>query len=136
MKKLLTDFQQFWRENAAIWEEKFYYKEAVPHLILTAFLQRVINTGGRITREMATGRRSLDLCIHYQKRRYPVEIKIRRSPKTYDEGKTQLADYMDTLGCETGWLVVFDKRKKPSWKSRLFWKTVRADSKSIHIVGC
>jgi hypothetical protein len=136
MKKLLTDFQQFWRENSAIWEERFYYKEAAPHLILTAFLQRIINTGGRITREMATGRRRLDLCIHYQKRRYPVEIKIRRNAKTYEEGKKQLADYMDTLGCKTGWLVVFDRRKKPSWKSRLFWKTDRTDGKDIHIVGC
>jgi len=136
MKKLLTDFQNFWRENSAIWEEKFFYKEAAPHLILTAFLQRIVNTGGRIDREMATGRKRIDLCIHYQNHRYPVEIKIRRDIKTYEEGKKQLADYMDMIGCDKGWLVVFDRRKKPSWKNRLFWKTVLVNDKEIHIVGC
>jgi len=136
MKKLLTDFQQFWRDNSEIWQERFLYKEAAPHLILTAFLQRVINSGGRTDRELATGRKRLDLCIHYQNRRYPIEIKIRQGPKTYDEGKKQLSDYMDTLGCDKGWLVVFDRRKKQSWKSRLFWKTGKTDNKEIYIVGC
>jgi hypothetical protein len=136
MKKLLTDFQQFWRDNSEIWEERFLYKEAAPHLILTAFLQRVINSGGRTDRELATGRKRLDLCIYYQNRRYPIEIKIRQGPKTYDEGKKQLSDYMDTLGCDKGWLVVFDRRKKQSWKSKLFWKTGKTDNKEIYIVGC
>jgi hypothetical protein len=136
MKKLLTDFQQFWRDNSEIWQERFLYKEAAPHLILTAFLQRVINSGGRTDRELATGRKRLDLCIHYQNRRYPIEIKIRQGAKTYDEGRKQLSDYMDTLGCDKGWLVVFDRRKKQSWKSRLFWKTGKTDNKEIHIVGC
>jgi len=136
MKKLLTDFQQFWRENSEIWEERFFYKEAAPHLILTAFLQRIINSGGRIDREFATGRKRLDLCIHYQNRRYPIEIKIRQSAKTYDEGKKQLSDYMDTLGCDEGWLVVFDRRKKQSWKSRLFRKTGRIENRTVHIIGC
>jgi len=136
MKKLLTDFQQFWRDNSAIWEERFLYKEAAPHLILMALLQRVTNSGGRTDRELATGRKRLDLCIHYQNHRYPIEIKIRQGPKTYDEGKKQLSDYMDTLGCDKGWLVVFDRRKKQSWKSRLFWKTGKTDDKEIHTVGC
>ncbi|MEZ4525516.1 MAG: hypothetical protein R2941_06295 [Desulfobacterales bacterium] len=101
-----------------------------------AFLQRIINSGGRIDRELATGRKRIDLCIHYENSRYPVEIKIRQSAKTYEEGKKRLGDYMDSLGCDQGWLVVFDKRKKPSWKSRLFWKTARSDKKEIHIAGC
>ena len=53
MDYLMQDFQQFWRENSAIWIEKFHYKEAAPHLILQAFLQRIINGGGHIVREMA-----------------------------------------------------------------------------------
>jgi hypothetical protein len=47
---------------------------------------------------MNIGGKRLDLCIHYQNRRYPIEIKSRQGPKTYDEGKKQLSDYMDTLG--------------------------------------
>jgi hypothetical protein len=38
MHKLLKEFQQFYRENSAIWLEKFEYKEAGPHLIVMAFL--------------------------------------------------------------------------------------------------
>ena len=136
MKKLLTDFQSFWRENSAIWQERFQYKEAAPHLILMAFLQRVISTGGRIDREMATGRGRIDLCLHWQNQKYPVEIKIRRDNKTIEEGKRQLAGYMDTLGCEEGWLVIFDRRKKTSWKSKLFWKTGKSEKYTVHAVGC
>ncbi len=136
MKKLLTDFQNFWRENSEIWQERFQYKESAPHLILMAFLQRIINTGGRIDREMATGRGRIDLCIHFQNRKYPVEIKIRRDAKTLEEGRRQLTGYMDTLGCEEGWLVIFDRRKKTSWKNKLFWKTIKAEKHSIHVAGC
>ena len=136
MHQLLTDFQNFWRENSAIWQERFQYKEAAPHLILMAFLQRILNTGGRIDREMATGRSRIDLCIHYENQRYPLEIKVRKDTQTQKEGQEQLARYMTTLGCHEGWLVIFDRRVKSSWKSRLFWKTVKVDQHTIHAVGC
>ncbi|MGE0082865.1 MAG: AAA-like domain-containing protein [Desulfococcaceae bacterium] len=136
MKKLLTDFQQFWRENSEIWQERFQYREAAPHLILMAFFQRILNTGGRVDREMATGRGRIDLCIHYENQRYPVEIKIRRDKNTLEEGKKQLSGYMDTLGCAEGWLVMFDRRKKTPWKTKLFWKTSAYEHRTVHAVGC
>jgi len=43
---------------------------------------------------------------------------------------------MDTLGCDTGWLVIFDRRKKTSWKNKLFWKKAKVNDKEIHIAGC
>ena len=136
MRHLLEDFQRFWRENAAIWKERFQYKDAAPHLVLMAFLQRVINRGGQIVREPALGRRRLDLCVHYAGMRYPIELKLRNDRRTYEKGQAQLADYMDRLGCDEGWLVVFDRRKSVSWKKKLFWKTVTGDDRQIHIVGC
>ncbi|MDJ0836846.1 MAG: hypothetical protein QNK37_10040 [Acidobacteriota bacterium] len=45
MIALLKAFQQFRRENSDIWVEKYDYKEAPPHLILQAFLQRTSNGG-------------------------------------------------------------------------------------------
>jgi hypothetical protein len=54
---LLKAFQEFLRENSEIWVEKYEYKEAAPHLILQAFLQRVIKRGGEIIRKYASGRR-------------------------------------------------------------------------------
>ncbi len=136
MQRLLSDFQQFWRENSDIWVEKYQYKEAAPHLILQAFLQRIINAGGSVTREMAGGTKRLDLCLHYQGAKYPIELKLRYRQKTYDEGKEQLAGYMDKLGCTEGWLIVFDRRKKTSWSKKIFWKTHKINVKKIHIVGC
>ncbi|MDR1632666.1 MAG: AAA-like domain-containing protein, partial [Dysgonamonadaceae bacterium] len=55
MDYLMRDFQQFWRENSDIWKDKFDYKEAAPHIILMGFLQRVVNGGGQIIRDMAAG---------------------------------------------------------------------------------
>jgi len=37
-------------------------------------------------------------------------------PTVYTEGIKQLAGYMDTLACQVGWLVVFDRRVNVSWE--------------------
>ncbi|MEN8218686.1 MAG: AAA-like domain-containing protein [Pseudomonadota bacterium] len=136
MKRLLKDFQQFWRENSEIWAKRYQYQEAAPHLILQAFLQQVVITGGRISRELAGGRGSLDLCVHYEGGKYPIELKLRYGNKTYQEGKEQLAGYMDRLDCQEGWLIVFDRRKTPKWDKKIFWKTSKLGGKTIYIVGC
>jgi len=73
---LLKAFQEFWRENSDIWIDKYQYKEAAPHLILQAFLQRVINGGGEISREYAYGTKRIDLCVHYAENKYPLELKL------------------------------------------------------------
>ena len=44
-------------------EERKYFTEAGPHLMRMAFLQRVVNSGGRIEREYGLGRGALDLMI-------------------------------------------------------------------------
>jgi hypothetical protein len=95
MDYLLRDFQNFWRENSDIWRHKYDYQEAAPHLILQAFLQRVLNGGGQISREIAAGTGRSDLCVHYQQHKYPFELKIRHNDYTYDEGVRQLQGYMD-----------------------------------------
>ncbi|MCB2264391.1 MAG: ATP-binding protein, partial [Candidatus Thiosymbion ectosymbiont of Robbea hypermnestra] len=63
--KLLDAFQQFFRENSEIWIERFDYKEAGPQLLMQAFLQRILNGGGRIEREYGLGRRRTDLLIQW-----------------------------------------------------------------------
>ncbi|MDM8518869.1 AAA-like domain-containing protein [Anaerolineales bacterium HSG6] len=136
IKRLLTDFQQFWRENSEIWQEKYQYKEAAPHLVMNAFMMRVANAGGRISRELGSGRGRLDLCLHYGEYRYPIELKIRYGDKTYEKGKKQIAGYMDKMGCTEGWLVVFDRRKRSTWSKKIFWRTAEVEGKIIHTVGC
>ncbi|MDR1878598.1 MAG: ATP-binding protein, partial [Bacteroidales bacterium] len=132
---LMSDFQQFWRENSEIWLKKFAYGEAAPHLILMAFLQRVINGGGQIIREMAAGRGRLDLCLIYEKQKYPIELKIRYGEKYVEKGVEQLARYMDTLGCSEGWLAVFDRRTTVPWDKKLFMDKETVAGKTITVVG-
>ncbi|MEM7128269.1 MAG: hypothetical protein AAF702_18200 [Chloroflexota bacterium] len=45
MNQLLIEFQTFFRENSEHWVERFYYKEADPHLLMQAHLQRIVNGG-------------------------------------------------------------------------------------------
>ena len=61
--RLLAAFQTFFREHSEHWVERFQYKEAGPQLLLQAFLQRIVNSGGRIEREYGLGRMRVDLLI-------------------------------------------------------------------------
>ena len=124
MDALLKDFQVFWRENEALWRKNHNYQEAAPHIILQAFLQRVVNGGGRIVREMAAGTGRTDLCVEYHGRKYPIELKIRRDGSTYARGVEQTAAYMEQLGCTEGWLVIFGQEKGTPWEDMLFMNKV------------
>jgi hypothetical protein len=48
-----------------VWLQGLPYKEAGRHLILQAFLQRIVNGGGRIHREYALGRKYTDLYLEW-----------------------------------------------------------------------
>ena len=136
MNGLLKGFQQFWRENSDIWIGKYDYKEAAPHLILQAFFQRIINGGGTILREYASGRERMDLCVVYGNNKYPVELKIMYSKSVIQKGVEQLGNYMTTLGEHTGWLVIFDHSNTKNWDEKIYWKSENIEGKTIHIVGC
>ena len=60
---LLAAFQRFFREHSEHAMGQVPYREAAAQLLLQAFLQRVVNGGGRIEREYALGRRRTDLLI-------------------------------------------------------------------------
>jgi hypothetical protein len=137
---LLDAFRQWWRENAdALVTEPTEYPEAIPHLALCAFLQRVVNGGGRVHREFAAGRGAMDLLIEYGPDRFAVEIKRVRSRDKLDtviaRGVTQLGGYLDTVGLDHGWLVVFDVRPDRSWDDRLFARESTVDGKRVVVLG-
>ena len=45
---LMEEFQAFFRRHSEHWQNRFAYAEAWPQLLLQAYLQRVVNGGGRI----------------------------------------------------------------------------------------
>ena len=126
--KLMAAFQEFFRENSEHWMERYGFKEAGPQLLLQAFLQRIVNSGGRVEREYGLGRLRTDLLIAWPEgdvvRKYVVECKVasrrRGMERTVAEGVEQTAAYMDRCGAEAGHLVVFDQRENRSWEDKVF----------------
>jgi hypothetical protein len=137
---LIEAFRGWWRENADVLRDHAgEYPEAVPHLALMAFVQRVVNGGGRVHREFSAGRGALDLCVEYGGERFAIEVKRIRArdgfEKKRSEGIAQLSGYLDTLGLTEGWLVLFDVREGRSWEDRLWSEHVVHDGKALHLVG-
>jgi hypothetical protein len=140
MDALLKEFQKFWRRNSEIWEQKMNYTEAFPHLLLMAFLQRVLNGGGRIEREYAAGRGRMDLVVEYNHKIHIIEIKLVHSynstQEIREEGLEQIVKYRDKIDTAApAYLVIFDRRpeaKQTPWDQRLTWTV----ENGITVVGC
>ena len=125
LTKLLTAFGVFFGEHAEHWMGRFDYREAGPQLILQAYLQRVVNGGGRIEREYGLGRGRTDLLVLWPREagqtsdlweRFVVECRVlrdsdRKSLASVIERRVeQTAGYMEKCGAEEGHLVVFYRR--------------------------
>ncbi len=112
VEKLLETFLAFWRQHGQPLLRSAPYHEIAPHLVMMAFLQRVCNRGGILEREYAIGSERMDLYLRYGEVRLGIELKVwrdgRRDPLA--RGLEQLDGYLNGLGLETGWLVIFDQR--------------------------
>jgi len=165
MKKLLSAFQDFFQEHSEHWIERFDYKEAGPQLLIQAFLQRIINGGGRIEREYGLGRMRTDLlviwpvkeqnmddkqqitegigyqassiCYPVKIQRVVIELKIlyKSMAKTIDAGLKQTWEYMDRCRADEGHLVIFDRSTKKSWKKKRFVMEKSFQEHSITVWG-
>ena len=134
MPGLMAAFQQFWRENSGADKDIMGYREAVPHLVLMAFLQRVTNGGGHINREMAVGTGRLDLCVEFRGARYAIEVKTSENFQG-EKSYTQCAKYLDTLKLTEGWMPIFEKSSDKPWDEKIYSRDVAFDGKTIHIIG-
>ena len=134
MPALMAEFQRFWRENSGADHEVYGYNEATPHLVMMGYLQRVVNGGGRIAREMALGSKRLDLCVEFGKFRYAVELKMKRNFSPI-ESTAQLAGYLDTLGLKEGWMAIFDEDASKSWDEKIYTRDIEIDGKTLHLIG-
>jgi type II secretory pathway predicted ATPase ExeA len=110
---LLTAFLKFWKQHGEPLLGSTGYHEIAPHIVLMAFLHRVVNGGGTLEREYAIGSDRMDLCLRYKDVTLGIELKVwrdkKRDPQT--EGIEQLESYLGRLGLDFGWLFVFDRRK-------------------------
>ncbi|MEB3163440.1 MAG: ATP-binding protein, partial [Prochlorothrix sp.] len=110
--QLLAAFLEFWRQHGEPLFKSAPYHEIAPHLVLMAFLHRVVNGGGSLEREYAIGSGRMDLCLRYGEVTLGMELKVWREgkPDPVGKGLEQIDKYLAGLGLETGWLVIFDRR--------------------------
>ncbi|MGD1854670.1 MAG: ATP-binding protein [Leptolyngbyaceae cyanobacterium] len=110
--RLLQSFLSFWRQHGQPLLKSAPYHEIAPHLVLMAFLHRVVNGGGTLEREYAIGTDRMDLCLRYGEVAIAMELKVWREgrPDPLKAGLKQLDRYLAGLGLTTGWLVIFDQR--------------------------
>jgi hypothetical protein len=110
--KLLDAFLAFWRRHGQPLLASAPYHEIAPHLVLMAFLHRVVNGGGTLEREYAIGSGRMDLCLRYGDVVLGIELKVWRDGEKdpLAEGLEQLDGYLSGLSLPSGWLVVFDRR--------------------------
>jgi hypothetical protein len=123
------------------------YSEIAPHLVMMAFLHRVVNGGGTLSREYAIGRVGaslsvssyrMDLCLKYGEMILGIELKVwrTRASDPLTKGLPQLEEYLDRLKQPSGWLVIFDTRKNaPSIEERLAIEdAVTASGRSVKVI--
>lgn len=134
MEKVLREFQEFYRRNSEAWLARYEYKESAHHLLLMAFLQRIVNAGGEIVREMAVGNGRIDMLVRFRKQEFAMELKIKRGKHTIEDGKEQLARYLDRLGLKGGYLVIFDPGDR-EWEEKIYMKEIEFNDKAIIMVG-
>ncbi len=142
MRRLLSDFQQFFREHSEHWVDRFDYKEAGPQLLLQAFLQCIVNSGGRIEREYGLGRKRTDLLVirpygENKVQKAVIELKIRYASleRTIKEGVEQTWFYMDKCGSEDAHLVIFDRTADKPWEEKIFVRTRQYRGHVIQVWG-
>ncbi|MGQ4617326.1 AAA family ATPase [Nocardia sp. R7R-8] len=119
--RLLDEFASFWKLHGEILASRQSYREVAPHLVLMAFLHRIVNGGGYIDREYGVGRGRIDLLVRQPytdadgnraEQREALELKVWRDGRAdpLAEGLVQLDGYLERLGLSTGVLVIFDCR--------------------------
>jgi hypothetical protein len=134
---LLSAFLSFWRQHGEPLLKSAPYHEIAPHLVIMAFLHRVVNGGGTLEREYAIGTDRMDLCLRYGDVTMAMELKVWRPgrPDPLKTGLVQLNKYLTGLGLETGWLVIFDRREHiPPIGERTTVETVDAENRFITVI--
>ena len=142
LPKLLAAFQQFFREHSESWLERFDYREAGPQLLMQAFLQRILNGGGRVDREYGLGRRRTDLLIVWPYaggvQRAVIELKLLYGglEATLATGLAQTWAYADASGASEAHLVIFDRTPGRPWAEKVWQRRESYRGMAIMVWGC
>jgi AAA+ ATPase superfamily predicted ATPase len=131
VKALVEGFQAFMKLNHS--ERSNDMLERDGRLVFLAYLKPIINGSGFDFKEpQVSEEKRLDVVITFFQHWYLIELKIWRGEAAHQEGLIQLADYLDRIGLDTGYLVIFDNNKTKTWGKdwtevngkRIYWVKV------------
>ena len=131
MQKVLINFQAFMKKEYSAKNREFLERDG--RLIFLAFIKPIINGAGYDFKEpQISQEKRLDVVITYYQHQYVAELKIWRGTLAHEKGLAQLVDYLDRMGLDTGYLLIFDTNKKKKWEhdwtdtqgKRIFWVRV------------
>jgi hypothetical protein len=137
LRVVFDEFAAFWTQHGEALQSSMPYHEVACELILSAWLQRVVNGGGHIERQYALGNRRMDVLVRWPPsgdllaplsrwQREALELKVWRSgePDPLPRGLAQLEGYLHSLGLSHGWLILFDRRaERPPIEERTQFHT-------------
>lgn len=132
MTQLIEDFVEFYREVSLAWLDNIQYRESGPYIIMLAYLQRIVKGHGKIHREYALGRGSIDLFVTWKEQKFVLELKTMHGESTLAEGLEQVAGYMRKTDSE-GHLIIFDRDTTKSWNEKISEEVVGFESQTIHV---
>lgn len=130
-EKILVRFQQFMKKEYS--EKGADFVERNGRLLFLAFIKPIINGKGFDFKEVQTSEeRRLDVVVTYLDRRYVAELKVWYGEKAHEKGILQLCGYLDSLGLDKGYLIIYDTRRdeKKEWKQ----VSTVIDGKEIYMV--
>ena len=112
MEMVATRFRDLMHEEYRDSTVPFLEREG--RLLLLTFLKPIINGVGFYYVEPQTrSNRRMDLVVTYGREEFIVELKIWRGDKYEEQGRDQLAAYLDSRGRSEGYLITFDFTKAP-----------------------
>ncbi len=133
IKKVLEAYIEFYKEHSELVTKRKTYTEAAHHLLFMAFLQRIVNGGGYISREYAAGLGRVDLCIDFADERFAFELKL-SSKKALTEGTKQLINYLHRLSLDSGWLIIFSRKAVENWDKVGERQIIEEQGKKIEVI--
>jgi hypothetical protein len=112
--KLLSTFQQFYRNNAEYWKSKFKSKKSAPFLLFKAFLETII--GKNISfqhKQFVASKHSAFMIIPWKFQRIAINLTLALSDNTQE-----MEYYMKTHHATEGHIIHFDQDSDRSYNDK------------------
>lgn len=111
---VLKKFQELMYQEYRKETEKFIEKEG--RLIFLSFIKPIINgTGHYFVEEETRDSSRMDIIINYNSKQYIVELKIWYGQKYEETGLEQLANYLEIMKEDKGYLIIFNFNKNKQY---------------------